>query len=995
MRTHARVSVLALLTGVLLAALVPAAAQAEGFGIEKFVAANCKVSTCGEGAEEPTLEDTKNEGYLQAGGFVPYGITDFVMKHHEQTSPFPAKIPNESVKTLRTDVAPGVVTNPEAITKCSQKDFESTLVNAEHGFYLESSCPESSLVGENIVETAVEVAAGIYKDFTLRGKVYNLEQPYGLASEFGVALDVEELAGSPGIYAHTYIKGSVEWLSDYHDYFTIENITPGVLSSRLIFYGATEEGEGEPTGFLRNPSKCTKGSTPETTTTVSMVAYNGETASRPYATLLGSEKCELEPFAPAFKLTPETTASDAADGVTAELTMPHSEDLTKPDSSDVQTATVSLPPGMTMNPSAGAGLEGCTPAQIGLEPVSPNVSCPGGSRIGTVELEVPTLPRGALSGPIYLGEPASGTITAPPYTVYLDAESARYGVKVRLKGTVTPNLETGQLTTTFENNPQAPFNDVILHFKGGAFAPIANPLTCGVSTASVALVGYSGASASPFSNFPIEGCNPAPAPFAPAQATSNEPGKGGAGNTFTIGYERPEGSQYLTRIGTVLPPGLVGLIPTVEQCPEPHAAQGTCGAASQIGTVTATSGSGTPYTFHGRVYLTGPTEGAPFGLSIVVSAVAGPFNLGSVIARVAISVNQTTGQVIATDNHVPTIVGGIPIRLRTLAVSINRQGFELNPTNCGVLSTQSVISGSLGTEKFVSTPFQAEGCSSLGFAPTFKASTGGKPSKTQGASLETTLNMQAGGANVKSVLVTLPKQLPSRQTTLQKACLAATFEANPYSCPEGSMVGNARANTPTLPGKLQGPAYLVSHGGAKFPDLDLVLEANGVRVILTGNTDIKNGITTTNFASTPDVPVSSITVNLPMGPHSALAAYGNLCTAKLVMPTTITAQNGKQFKQNTAIAPKGCGVQIVGQKVSGNTAYLTIKSFAAGRISGSGPGLTTVARHFNGAQNAASLKVPLSNGGRRKPYKVKIRVGFYPKTKSVGTSTAYTTVVFR
>ncbi len=169
------------------------------------------------------------------------------------------------------------------------------------------------------------------------------------------------------------------------------------------------------------------------------------------------------------------------------------------------------------------------------------------------------------------------------------------------------------------------------------------------------------------------------------------------------------------------------------------------------------------------------------------------------------------------------------------------------------------------------------------------------------------------------MLVQLPKQLPSRLTTLQKACLAATFEANPFNCPSGSFVGGARANTPLLPGKLTGPAILVSHGGAAFPDLDLVLEANGVRVILVGNTNIKKGITTTNFATTPDVPVSSVTVNLPLGSHSALATERtttNLCTAKLVMPTTITAQNGKQFKQNTIIQPQNCGVQIVGHKVS-------------------------------------------------------------------------------
>jgi len=242
----------------------------------------------------------------------------------------------------------------------------------------------------------------------------------------------------------------------------------------------------------------------------------------------------------------------------------------------------------------------------------------------------------------------------------------------------------------------------------------------------------------------------------------------------------------------------------------------------------------------------------------------------------------------------------------------------------------------------------------------------------------------------------LPKQLPSRLTTLQKACLAAVFAANPANCPAGSNVGSARANTPILPAQMKGNAYLVSHGGRAFPDLDLVLDGNGVRVILVGNTDIKNGITTTTFANSPDVPVSSITVNLPLGSHSALAAFGDLCTASLVMPTTIIAQNGKQTKQNTIIGTSGCGVRVVGQKTAGNTAYLTVRTFAAGRISGSGSDLAPVGRNLGGATKAATLKVNLSSAGRarRKPFSVKVRVGFLPKKKGPH-STAYVTVRFR
>ena len=152
----------------------------------------------------------------------------------------------------------------------------------------------------------------------------------------------------------------------------------------------------------------------------------------------------------------------------------------------------------------------------------------------------------------------------------------------------------------------------------------------------------------------------------------------------------------------------------------------------------------------------------------------------------------------------------------------------------------------------------------------------------------------------------LPLQLPSRLTTIQKACAEATYAANPFACPVGSRVGTATVTTPVLPGSLSGPAYLVSHGGAAFPDLDLLLEGDGVRVILEGNTNIKGGVTTSSFTSIPDVPVSSFVLDLPTGPNSALAANGSLCAHALIMPTTITAQSGAQVKQNTEISVAGC-----------------------------------------------------------------------------------------
>ena len=1024
MRVQFRVSLVALLVGAFVAVLVPGVAQASA-GIESFFAANCNVNTCKKNPGETKAEElakAKTEGFTQAGGHPNFGITDFTV------NTFPVgggvKAPEGTVTHVRTDVAPGVSTDPQAVPKCSFEEFGKEFEPApgvHTGLYEKPKCNVEiegvkSEIGVNEVVVFAENKKAEFFDIPLTGTVYNLEQPKGLASDFGVALPLpesltEELFGFPTgqLYAHTLIEGNVEWgaeatgtgKADYHDYFEIE-VSPllPLIRSRLIFNGNIGKG-----GFLTNPTSCT-GPGAQTTTTLKLKYEKGETAEAKYETPIGTENCGLVPFEPGFALTQLTKASEAPDGITTELSLPHDPNpgAGHYDSSQVKTASVTLPEGLTMNASAATGLEACTPAEIGIGTKN-TMSCPEGAKLGTVTLNVPGLPPGSLLGNVYLGGPESGPITGganpaePEYTVYISAESERYGVDVRLKGVVKPNPKTGQLTATFSENPEQPFSSLVLRFNSGQLAPLANGLKCEASTAATTFTPFSGAaSKSPQANFEITGC-PATLPFALTQGIEYEPPTGGGHSSYTFNLARTSSQQYLEKIKTTLPSGLIGEIPAVTLCGEPQAAQGTCGAASRIGTATVTAGAGnSPFTFTGPVYMTGPYNGAPFGLSIAVPAVAGPFNLGLVVTRSTININPTTARVTA-ESTLPTIVKGVPLRLRSLSVNVNRQGFLINPTNCSAEATESTLTSTFGAvQEGLSSPFQAEGCSGLSFKPTFTASTSGKPSKANGASLVTTITQPAGQANIKSVFVTLPKQLPSRLTTLQKACLAKVFEANPLACAKespGSEVGTATAITPTLPVPMTGPAYLVSHGGEEFPALELVLEGDGVRVIVEGKTNIKKGITTTNFATTPDVPVSSITVNLPLGPHSALAANGNICAPTLTMPTIITGQNGKQIKQNTLISPTGCGVQIVGHRVVGNTAYLTIKTFAAGRISGGGKGLSTKYRTLSAASKATTLKIPLSSGGRsrRKPFKVSLRVGFVPKKGAHSSATV--TVSFR
>jgi hypothetical protein len=1031
MRSHVRVSLLAPLIGAILALVAVAAPAAQAaFGVESLFAGNCKVeASVAHPCTAASTEAEHSELFTQAAGHPAIGVTDFTIKSKEISQALPGQFaPEGNVKSVRTDVGPGESTNPEAVAKCSVADFSGTEVAP--GFFTGPTCatsgPGNTVIGKNEVKLVAEAPSpappGTFVNVELEGKLYNLVQPNGLSAYFGVALDLTK-AGHPGIFAHTFLEGHIEWgkeaggtnQGDYHDVYVIKNIAPGLIRSRLTFDGDIGSG-----GFLTLPSSCT-GTGPQTTTTLHVETYEGASEKLGYSGPLGTEGCngaapfEPVPFKPGFLLESghEESQSDSPDGITTALSLPHFTSSTTADTSQLENATVTLPEGMTLNPSAARELEFCTAKQARIHSEVFGVECPSKSKIGSVALTVPDLPANEpLEGNIYLGGPESGPIRGgteakPEYTIYVNAESKRYGVDVRLEGTVTPNPTTGQVTATFAKNPEQPFSSISLKFNGGALAPIANPLACGNATATTSLTPYTGTAAqSPGGGFVIDsngkGGACASTPFSLSQSTVNQPpGNAGAKTSYTLNLERANGQQYLSQVKTTLPEGLVGLIPSVPLCGEPQASKGECAPASQIGVVGVEAGSGpSPYAFSGQVYLTGPYGGAPYGLTIETSGVAGPFDLGSgpcdcVLSRGTLNVDPYTARVTATTN-LPTIVKGVPLRLRKVTVNMNRQGFLVNPTNCGVLATETTLTSTLGAEQKLSTPFQVGNCKALAFKPKFGSATSAKTSKANGASLETTINMPAGDANIKSVLVQLPKQLPSRLTTLQKACPEKTFANNYNECPPGSFVGGARANTPTLPGKLSGPAILVSHGGQAFPDLDLVMNANGVRVILVGNTNIKNGITTTNFATPPDVPVSSITVNLPTGAHSALTANGNLCANKLVMPTTMVGQNGTTFKQSTTIKVRNCPVRIAGTKVIGNTAYLSVQTYEPGRISGSGADLATTYRHLSQPQRSASLKVSLSGAGRRRgrPFSTRVRVGFVSKKKGAPSSIAYATVRF-
>jgi hypothetical protein len=440
-----------------------------------------------------------------------------------------------------------------------------------------------------------------------------------------------------------------------------------------------------------------------------------------------------------------------------------------------------------------------------------------------------------------------------------------------------------------------------------------------------------------------------------------------------------------------LPPGLLADVASVPLCGEAQANAGTCPESTQVGTVLAEAGPGpNPLAVPGKVYLTGPYNGGPYGLSVVTPAIAGPFNFGLVVVRQSLRIDPLTAAVTDVSNPFPTILDpvaangqtdGIPIKLRRIDVNIDRAGFTFNPTNCNKLQVGGAITSTQGASSTLATPFQVTDCATLKFAPKFAVSTSGKTSRAAGASLAVKLTYPQGTegtyANITRVKVDLPKQLPSRLTTLQKACTTAQFDSNPAGCPSASLIGHATVHTPLLAGALSGPAIFVSHGGEAFPSLIIVLQGDGVTLDLVGTTFISHaGITSSTFKTVPDAPVGSFELTLPEGKYSALAANGNLCTSKLAMPTEFLAQNGAKINESTPIAVTGCptAISISSHKVSGKTTTLSVYVPAAGELTASGKGLVSASKPSKG-QEDVTIAVSQKRAGK---LKTKIKLTFTP-----------------
>lgn len=844
--------------------------------------------------------------------------------------------PLQNVKDVVVDLPPGFVGNPQDASQCTEKELAPSPAETEITDEM-VKCPAGSAVGTIALDTNGRVNFGGETILVHTPIVYNMVPEHGYPAEFGF-----NVAGNAIIIYATAVPTSGGYVLQVYSPGIIRGGGVSISGVTLSFWGvpaaaSNDAVRGGPSplplaGFLTNPMDCQAGPltatamsdmwqnpghwTPDGSPDVSDPAWQVKSTTV-YSQIAG---CNLLQFSPSVEVTPEVTRADEPSGLSVDIRVPQAP-LLPPDlpTPPFKNVTVTLPSGFSVSPSAGDGLQACTPGEIDLSSRLAG-GCPDGSVLGTVQATTPLLAE-PLVGHVFLAAPGCDPCTNADaadgnmFQIYIELEGS--GVVVKQHGTIYANTTTGQLTTVFKEAPQLPVSDLKVHFKGGLRASLATPQSCGQFVTTSDITPWSSPitpDATPSSAFNVDwdgkgGACPASIPFAPSFSAGTSNANAGQFSPLTITFNREDREQDLAGIQVVTPPGLLGTLSGIPLCGEPQADLGTCSEASRIGTMTVAAGpGGHPFYEKGSLYLTGPYHGAPFGLSIVVPTIAGPFNLGNVVVRSKIVVDSNTAALTVTSDPLPQIIDGIPLRLRTANVTVDRPGFIFNPTNCVQQQIGATITAAQGAVAHVAAPFAVSGCKGLGFAPKFQVYTQGKTSRKNGASLDVKLIFPKGAqSNISHVKVELPKQLPARLTTLQKACPAATFDANPAACPIGSLVGVAKATTPVLPVPLIGPAYFVSHGGEAFPNLIVVLQGYGVRIDLVGDTFInKAGITSSTFRNVPDVQVSSFELYLPQGPNSALAANGNLCKQKLKLPSTFTAQDGAKQTENTPVHVTGC-----------------------------------------------------------------------------------------
>jgi hypothetical protein len=866
--------------------------------------------------------DADGNEVTQAGGH-PYSASQYFFLNTMRT-PTGKIVPIGDAKQEVVDLPPGFVGDPLATPRCPQAVVEeesggSPRCNPQTrvGAFLPTvnffglSQPGEGLPGEGFFSP-----------------VRNIQPPQGYAAEFltQIAAPVQALLGS--------VRSS----QDYGVRITAPS-NPNVsklYGGFAVLYGFPAGAQGR--AFLRNPTECS-GSSP--TASITTETWQARVVSSPAVQALplvtGCDKLE---FHPAFSFSPTSTVGSSGIGATADLHLPQ-EGLTDPERlapPDLKKAVVTLPAGLTLNASSANGLQACSESQMGLITTTgelPNPirfdesapTCPDGSKLGTVEVKTPLLEE-EVGGTIYLAEQEKnpfGSLLA----LYLAIESPRFGLQVKLAGKVDLDPATGQLTATFDYNPQVPVEELKLNFRGGGpRSELATPEVCGHYATTGSLEPWSAPESGPpaqisESGFDVSsGCaaSSSQRPFQPSFEAGTTGTQAGAYSPLVIKVARKDGEQELKSLDFTLPKGLLGKLAGIPYCPEAaikeaesrsgaaERSSASCPAASRIGSVDTSAGVGSePFHVGGSVYLAGPYKGAPLSSVVVTPAVAGPFDLGDVVIRAPLYVDPETAQITAKSDPIPTILKGIPLKVRSVDISLDRPNFTLDPTDCSVMSATASIAGSSAAAATPSDRFQVGGCKALKFKPKLKISLQGATKRTGLPALKAVLTYPKQGAysNILRAQVNLPHSEFLEQDNLNQTCTKPFLLEG--KCPKSTIYGKAKAWTPLLEKPVQGPVYLVGGYGYKLPAL--VAELNGqIRIVLKGKVDSgPNGGIRNTFEAVPDAPVSRFELKLKGGKkYGLLINSENLCKKPQRSNALFTAQNGLVDQQKPLIANQ-CG----------------------------------------------------------------------------------------
>jgi hypothetical protein len=862
---------------------------------------------------------------LSAAGAHPDATASFSF-NRDSSGVFPE---GGNVRDAIVDTPPGFVGDPTSVPACPRD-----LMAAFGGTHRSGLCPPSSQVG--VVTITVNTG---FTHAPQTHPLYRVTEAAGTPAQFGFVFAKQFIILTPHLdsdgdygleFAATDIAANVPVLAVTVTLWGVP-ASPVHDPERWNY----ETGEfGAPAGlapapFIVNPTWCDSGEL-ESTIAIDSWQESGRwlpiapgdsdyTAAAPQPTGCGSLRFVGGHGGAGLTLQPTVRSADTPSGYEANLTLPYNENPEGLANPTLRDTRVTLPEGVALNASAANGLAACTEAQIGYlgnDFALPNpmhfdekpIGCPDASKIGTVEVVTPLLEE-PLKGSVYLArqhENPFGSLLA----IYIAIDDANTGIVVKLAGHVETDPATGRITATFTNNPQLPFTEFKLDFFGGPGASLVNPQTCGAKTTSTLLTPWSApytpAVTSTDSFNVTTAANGGPCPqtegAAPA-AVSFE-----AGTTFTtaafyspfvIKLSREDGTQRFKALNLTLPEGLTGRLAGTPYCPDAAIAQAqsrsrpgegalelaspSCPAASQVGTVDVAAGAGSsPVHVQGKAYLAGPYKGAQLSMVVITPAVAGPFDLGVVVVRTPLYVNEETAQISARSDAFPSILEGIPLDIRQVAIDLSKPEFTYTPSSCEAMSVTGEATMTTGQVASLNNRFQVGGCKGLEFAPKLALKVFGKTNRNAKPRLRAVLRAKSGEANIARAQVNLPHSLFLEQNHIKTVCTRVQWTAGSghgSGCPKGSIYGHARAITPLLEKPLEGPVYLRSNGGErKLPDLVAALNGQ-IDIALWGKVDSgpNHGLRNT-FEVVPDAPVSKFILEMRGGKKGLLVNSENLCS---------------------------------------------------------------------------------------------------------------------